>query len=146
MTDNGYSRKIERLIDANLNRLREGIRVIEDINRYVHEDTRLTPRFKALRHRIREAYTPERLAHRDIQNDILKESIPSELERSSLDDIAVANFSRAEESARVLEESFKLSDSRLSELFKSIRYELYDLEKLYFGHYQKPDLSTQSPR
>jgi len=132
MTDREHSEKIERLIDANLNRLREGIRVIEDISRYVYDNTLLTPRFKALRHQIQKAYTPERLLYRDIKNDILKKSIPSELDRKSLNDIVIANFSRSEESARVLEESFKLSDASLSELFKSIRYELYDLEKHYF--------------
>ncbi|MEA3490996.1 MAG: thiamine-phosphate pyrophosphorylase, partial [Campylobacterota bacterium] len=46
--------------------------------------------------------------------------------------LMIANFSRAQESSRVLEESFKLTDTSLSELFKSIRYELYALEKLYF--------------
>jgi thiamine-phosphate pyrophosphorylase len=132
MTDNESLEKIERLIDANLNRLREGIRVIEDVNRYIHDDPLLTPRFKQLRHRIQDAYSPKRLVYRDIQNDILKKTIPNELERTSLDDIVIANFSRTQESSRVLEESFKLNDSSLSELFKSIRYELYDLEKLYF--------------
>lgn len=123
---------IERLIDANLNRLREGIRVIEDVNRYIHNHTQLTHRLKALRHQLRNAYDPERIIHRDIENDIQKESIPSELSRTTLNDIVIANFSRAEESARVLEESFKLTDAGLSELFKTIRYELYALEKLYF--------------
>ena len=132
MTDRDNPEKIERLIDANLNRLREGIRVIEDINRYVYDNTLLTPRFKALRHQIQNAYARKRLAFRDIKNDILTKSIPSELKRTSLNDIVIANFSRSEESARVLEESFKLSDTSLSELFKSIRYELYDLEKCYF--------------
>ena len=132
MTKEGTPEGIERLIDANLNRLREGIRVIEDINRYVHNHSRLTHRLKALRHQLQEAYNPNRIAYRDIENDIQKESIPSELSRTTLNDIVVANFSRAEESARVLEESFKLIDTKLSELFKTLRYELYALEKLYF--------------
>lgn len=132
MTNEEISAGMERLIDANLNRLREGIRVIEDINRYIHDNTTLTPRLKTLRHQLKDAYTPRRLAYRDIENDIQKESIPSEMNRTSLDDIVIANFSRAEESARVLEESFKLNDAELSERFKSIRYELYALEKIYF--------------
>ena len=123
---------IERLIDANLNRLGEGIRVIEDINRYIHDDATLTSRLKTLRHQLQQAHDPKRLIHRDIENDVQKESIASELLRSSLEDIVIANFSRTQESARVLEESFKLSDVSLSELFKSLRYELYALEKIYF--------------
>ena len=132
MTREASPEGIERLIDANLNRLREGIRVIEDINRYVYNDTHLTPKLKKLRHQLQKAYDPKRIAHRDIENDIQKKSISSELSRATLDDIMIANFSRAEESARVLEESFKLTDTELSELFKSLRYELYGLEKYYF--------------
>lgn len=132
MTKEKSSIGIERLIDANLNRLKEGIRVIEDITRYVNNDTRLTPRLKTLRHQLQKAYNPDRLIHRDIENDILKKSIPSELNRNSIDDLVIANFSRAQESSRVLEESFKLTDATLSELFKSVRYELYALEKNYF--------------
>lgn len=132
MTKQESSAGLERLIDANLNRLKEGIRVIEDINRYVHDDAILTPRLKTLRHQLQQAYNPKRLTYRDIENDIQKKSIPSELARETLQDLVIANFSRAQESARVLEESFKLSDTTLSELFKSVRYELYALEKIYF--------------
>lgn len=132
MTKKKSSVGVERLIDANLNRLKEGIRVIEDIARYVYDDATLTPRLKTLRHQLQQAYSPDRLIHRDIENDIQKETIQSELNRSSIDDLIIANFSRAQESSRVLEESFKLTDATLSELFKSVRYELYALEKYYF--------------
>jgi thiamine-phosphate pyrophosphorylase len=123
---------LERLIDANLNRLKEGIRVIEDIARYVYDDATLTHRLKSLRHQLQKAYNSDRLIYRDIENDIQKETIQSELNRTSIDDLIIANFSRAQESSRVLEESFKLTDATLSELFKSVRYELYALEKYYF--------------
>lgn len=129
------SSKIERLIDANLNRLKEGLRVIEDICRYIHDDTLLTPQIKTLRHQLQHAYKKERLSHRDIEGDTQKKSTKSELTRSSLDDLVIANFSRAQESSRVLEESFKLTQTKLSELFKHIRYQLYAIEKEYFSQY-----------
>ena len=72
--DSTYSAGIERLIDANLNRLGEGIRVIEDINRYIHNNTTLTPRLKTLRHKLQQAHNPQRIIYRDIENDIQKES------------------------------------------------------------------------
>jgi len=122
----------ERLIDANLNRLGEGIRVIEDINRYIHNNEILTHKLKSLRHKLQKAYSIDRLAYRDIQNDIQKESVDTELIRTSLNDLIVANFSRSQESSRVLEESFKLIDIEFSEMFKSIRYELYEIENIYF--------------
>ncbi|MEA2029126.1 MAG: thiamine-phosphate pyrophosphorylase [Campylobacterota bacterium] len=125
--------RVERLIDANLNRLREGIRVIEDINRYIYNNKTLTPKLKSIRHAVAKGYDTKRLQHRDILGDIQKKSIDTELARSSIEDIVIANFSRATESARVLEESFKLGNIELSEHFKQIRYELYEVERLFFA-------------
>jgi len=130
-----YLPKIERLIDANLNRLKEGLRVIEDVCRYVHDDANLTPQLKQLRHHLQSSYSLSRLSHRDIISDIQKKSIKSEQSRHNLQDLVIANFSRAEESSRVLEEIFKLLDTHESEKFKTIRYQLYDLEKQYFQHH-----------
>lgn len=132
MTKLEVDEKLERLIDANLNRLKEGIRVIEDINRYIYEDSSISASLKALRHQLQSAYNPKRLYVRDIEGDILKESTSSEMLRSSIDDVIIANFSRTQESARVLEECFKLTDSTLSELSKNVRYRLYHIEKLFF--------------
>ncbi|SFV63881.1 Hypothetical alternative hydroxymethylpyrimidine phosphate kinase ThiD [hydrothermal vent metagenome] len=127
-----HSEKIERLLDANLNRLKEGIRVIEDINRYIYDDKILSSTLKKLRHTLQEAYSQQRLTYRDIENDVLKESISSELQRSNIEELIIANFSRTQESARVLEECFKLTNPTLSALSKNIRYELYAIEKLFF--------------
>ena len=121
--------KIQRVIDANLNRLREGLRVLEDLNRYLWDDGATGYRLKALRHRVAKAYDPARLSFRDIENDVQKESSESEMQRENLAAIVAANFSRCQESSRVLEELFKLLDPELSTLFKEIRYELYGLEK-----------------
>lgn len=132
MTSENSLIKIERLIDANLNRLKEGIRVVEDINRYLYDDKLLTSSLKSLRHKLQSAHNIDRLQYRDIENDVQKKSTDSELSRSNITDIMIANFSRAQESSRVLEESFKLIDTEKSEIFKTIRYELYGLEKSFF--------------
>ena len=139
MTKSETSEKIERLIDANLNRLKEGIRVIEDINRYIYDDKTLTASLKALRHKLQNAYNQNRLEYRDIENDVQKETISSELSRTGINDLMIANFSRAQESARVLEESFKLIDQTLSELCKEVRYGLYAVEKSFFMKQDKPE-------
>lgn len=145
----------KRLIDANLNRLREGIRVVEDIARYILDDFALASKLKNLRHRVRigdSSFCDELLQNRDINNDILKDSTPSERNRKYLSDIITANFKRSEESARVLEEIFKLDSIKpkiaesalesssdfnenkidenkvICDIFKTIRYELYDVE------------------
>jgi len=118
-----------RLIDANLNRLAEGIRVVEDIYRYILDDKTTAKRLKALRHKARIDIYEDLINSRDIKNDVLKTSTSSEQSRSNLQSILIANFKRAQESSRVLEEFCKLISTKDSENFKYIRYELYDIEK-----------------
>ena len=117
-----------RLIDANLNRLREGIRVVEDIFRYVYNDKQTALKLKELRHKARTNNYIELLKTRDVKNDVLRTSIKSEQNRADMNSILIANFKRAQESARVLEEFCKLISIEDSENFKYIRYELYNLE------------------
>ena len=119
-----------RLLDANLNRLREGIRVVEDIFRYIYNDKETSIKLKDLRHLSRLKNYNELLKNRDINNDVLKSSIKSEQTRKNLNAILIANFKRAQESSRVLEEFAKLISAKDSENFKYIRYALYDLEKI----------------
>ncbi len=118
-----------RLIDANLNRLREGLRVLEDIERFIYDNKPLSQKLKSLRHQCRVPEYSRYLSERDIIGDVLKETTASESEREDLRSIQLSNIKRAQESARVLEESFKLIDSREAERFKDIRYALYDIEK-----------------
>ena len=117
-----------RLIDANLNRLREGIRVVEDIFRYVYNDKQTAIKLKELRHLSRLNNYIELLETRDVKNDVLRDSIKSEQNRNDMNSILIANFKRAQESSRVLEEFCKLISIKDSENFKYIRYELYNLE------------------
>lgn len=129
MTKNNLSPELFRVIDANLNRLKEGIRVVEDIMRYRDNNKELSSKLKQLRHKARIDETQELLRNRDSINDVLRPTIQSELNRTDVVSILSANFKRAEESSRVLEELFKLYNAQYSENFKYIRYELYNLEK-----------------
>ena len=116
-----------RTVDANFNRFQEGIRVVEDILRYEYNSP-LAKELKNLRH-IHLPNYEEIVKKRDSINDILKPSTKSEQKRENLKDVVVANLKRAEQSARVLEEIYKLSDVQLSEKFKNARYLLYNYEK-----------------
>ena len=130
---NQSTRSIEpelfRVIDANLNRLKEGIRVVEDILRYRDNNKELSSKLKELRHLSQVKETQELLSYRDTDNDVLRSTIKSELNRPDITSIIIANFKRAQESSRVLEELYKLNNIEYSENFKYIRYELYGLEK-----------------
>jgi thiamine-phosphate pyrophosphorylase len=123
------SPELFRVIDANLNRLKEGIRVVEDIIRYRDNNKTLSSKLKQLRHKTRVDETTELLKYRNSINDVLRQTTQSELNRTDIKSIIIANFKRAQESARVLEELYKLSNAKYSENFKYIRYELYNLEK-----------------
>jgi len=121
--------KVERLIDANLNRLREALRLLEDVQRYIFDNKELSYQFKELRHKLTPLFDTKRLQYRDIEGDVAKTSTTSELTRTSLKDLIDANFSRALESARVLEEAFKLTKVENSKVAKELRYTLYALHK-----------------
>jgi len=129
MTKNNLPPELYRVVDANLNRLKEGIRVVEDIMRYRDNNKELSSKLKKLRHLAKINDTTKLLINRDSINDVLRPTIDSELNRSDVNSIILANFKRGQESCRVLEELFKLENLNYSETFKHIRYELYDLEK-----------------
>lgn len=121
--------KIYRVIDANLNRYKEGLRVVEDIQRYVFDNKELSLKLKHLRHLGNLEIQKEAIKFRDANKDVLKSTLDIELKRENLQSLLIANLKRAQESARVLEECFKLIDMKISERFKNARYELYELEK-----------------
>jgi len=130
MTNHTLSPELFRVIDANINRLKEGIRVVEDIMRYRDNNKKLSSKLKRLRHSATVNFTKELLQNRDSINDVLRPSTKSELNRTDINSIIIANFKRGEESSRVLEELLKLHNVEESEKFKYIRYELYNLEKI----------------
>jgi len=119
--------KLYRTIDANINRFKEGIRVVEDILRY-ELSSPLSKELKKLRH-IKIPNYEEYVKYRNSIQDILKQSTTYEQKRESIKEIIIANLKRSQESARVLEEVFKLIDINISEKFKDARYTLYNLEK-----------------
>jgi thiamine-phosphate pyrophosphorylase len=127
---------IARIMDANANRAAEGVRVIEEIVRFWIGDAALTARLKDLRHEIRSAAAAAAagaVAHRDAAADVgAASATASELSRGSIGIVARANFSRAEEALRVLEEFGKLLDADASRRFKHLRFALYSIERIFF--------------
>jgi hypothetical protein len=129
MTTKNLSPELLRVVDANTNRLKEAIRVVEDIARYYLDSRSLSLHLKELRHRVNMDEIQGLLDARDSINDVLKTSTDSEMQRDDLLSIITANFKRAQESSRVLEEIGKLISRKTSANFKEIRYMLYALEK-----------------
>ncbi|MCU0651962.1 MAG: thiamine-phosphate pyrophosphorylase [Candidatus Omnitrophica bacterium] len=130
---------IERIVDANINRAKEGLRVCEEITRFLLNNRVLTANLKGIRHKIDAALelAPQkaellrlRYSLKDVGFGIRQEL---EFRRLSLNDIFFANMARVKESVRVLEEFSKLSNTKLALQFKKIRYEVYEIEKKIAG-------------
>ncbi len=130
----------KRIIDANLNRSKEALRVVEDIIRFEFDDEELSVFSKNTRMllgSLAKKYI-DFIAYRDTQNDCLTQiTLKEEKLRNSLFDVLIANFKRAEESLRVLEEVFKLIDSESALICKQARYNTYILEKKVYDKYAK---------
>ncbi len=127
-----FSNKIERIMDANFNRAREGLRVLEDIARFILNDKNISKTIKEMRSSISSIQKKhsDTILFRDTQNDIgTKLNSSQEKIRETLKDVAIANSKRVQESLRVLEEMFKLTDTDTSQEFKSIRYNSYTIEQ-----------------
>ncbi len=122
-----------RILDANFNRAKEGLRVCEDICRYVWEAKALTGAFKDLRHELTEAIKPvgllDALASRDIQGDVGRATTASEAKRRDIPAVFGANAQRVKESLRVLEEITKLLNVKSADHIKQLRYRFYAIEQ-----------------
>lgn len=133
--------KLLRILDANFNRAKEGLRVCEDVCRFILDDRGKTRQFKMLRHRLSAGMGilpfGKLLDGRNIDWDVGKSSTSLELKRKNIFDIFYANMQRSKESLRVLEEFAKLLNRHLAEDLKKIRYQIYALEKKVIAQFEK---------
>ncbi len=130
---------ILRVIDANVDRSLEGLRVLEDIARFILDDATLSAQLRDLRHRIARSVAPldsSLLASRRAESDVGAAGGLPEASRADLAQLARANARRTEEALRVLEEF-----ARLQELpqpldmapIKAARFATYALEQRLTG-------------
>ena len=126
-------KKLLRAVDANYNRCREGLRVVEDIFRFVIGDDVVRKKLRTLRHSLdsiaKEKFLKDSILTRDSKKDLGRRVDKLETKREGLNDVIYVNLQRAKESLRVLEELFKvLIPARVKDI-KKARYKLYTLEK-----------------
>lgn len=123
-------KNILRIIDANLNRSKEGLRVVEDFARFVLSDDKISSDIKKQRHlidRIARTVYPQLVSSRDSESDIFREK--KESGKKDKFAVVVSNIKRVEESLRVLEEFSKIISASAGSKFKKIRFKIYDIEK-----------------
>ena len=133
------AKKFLRIVDANYNRLKEALRVLEDFSRFFLDDPVSTREFKKLRHdlvrhlsRFPAGYAAL-LEARDSAHDVGRRSwIQNGHKRPQWKELMVANMKRGQEAARVLEEISKILSPRQSPAFQRLRFRLYELEKKSF--------------
>ena len=121
-----------QIIDANINRVAEGLRVIEDFLRFIAQHKPLTDQLSTLRKTINESEVNKttHLMARQTGTDMRAKERPRQ--RSSLKETLIANFKRVEEGLRVLEEYTG------NALYNSARYDTYMLEKAVILLAEKP--------
>ncbi len=121
--------QLYRILDANLDRAREGIRVIEEWCRLGLEHQGHSQKCKDIRQILGRWHSPQIRSARNIAHDPgTALSHAGEEERSDLASLLAANFARVQEAIRVLEEYGKLYDPTLAREMKALRYEVYELQ------------------
>ena len=123
--------KIYRIIDANINRVTEGLRVVEDIFRYYYDSPDIQQCLKDLRHRIVSGLEPKKfIPYRRSFSDVgFASKGKLEFVREGLEDIIRSNMKRVQEGLRVLEEVFKLESNSIAMEMKKIRFKAYEMDK-----------------
>jgi thiamine-phosphate pyrophosphorylase len=121
------------IIDANFNRCKEGLRVVEDIFRFAFKKDRLRKKARNYRHKLVKLVEPAlihaAIIERDSMQDLGRKLDSLENKRDDLFDTLYRNLQRTKESLRVLEEFSKITDKKNTAKLKKLRYEIYDLEK-----------------
>lgn len=132
----------DRIIDVNFNRLKEGLKICEDLIRFSLKDKKLLFLFRQEVKKIRKVVLKEEkkyLPFRNVKRDLGKEY---EYDRTFWEikdekELLLRNLKRCQESCRLLEEIYKLKNERLSNFFKRERFFFYDLEKKVYMKFKK---------
>ena len=120
---------IARILDANLNRAREGLRTVEEWCRFGLEDPQLSKQCKDLRQALAQWHHRDFKAARNTPEDVGTQlTHPHEAQRQSTQALLQANLCRVQEALRVLEEYGKLHQPEMGASCKQIRYQVYALE------------------
>ncbi|KGG12016.1 MULTISPECIES: thiamine phosphate synthase [Prochlorococcus] len=122
-------KRVAQLIDANLDRAREGLRVIEDWCRYVLQNQALVITIKDFRQQLGLAHKNiYKRARSTVADQGLGLTHSAQQSRTKPIQVVIANCARVQEALRVVEEFSRHTDSQLSIIASQIRYKVYDLE------------------
>ena len=121
--------RIAQIIDANLDRAREGLRVLEDWARFALGRKDLVKSFKNFRQILGKHHLTIYKKSRNFINDTSAGlSHPEQFKRNEASTIICSNAGRVQEALRVIEEFSRDHNQDLSKISSDIRYEIYNLE------------------
>jgi thiamine-phosphate pyrophosphorylase len=121
--------RIYQIIDANLDRAREGLRVLEDWARFCLGKNDIVSRIKNFRQILGKNHLEVYKQSRNFIDDQCKGLTHQEqINRRSPNQIISSNAGRVQEALRVIEEFSRLHNYELSKVASEIRYEIYTLE------------------
>jgi len=130
-----------RILDANLDRARESLRIIEDWCRFGLNNPELTEICKNLRQELATWHHPQLRAARDTPGDPGTQlTHPNEAQRSDIEHVLLANLCRLQESLRVLEEYGKVYDPNMGAACKQMRYQVYTLDSTLMAYQRHQQL------
>jgi thiamine-phosphate pyrophosphorylase len=128
------SAQILRIIDANCNRIGEGLRFIEDVARFTLDDASLSQQLRTMRHSIIKSINElgiRLISERNADTDVgANRRLINQ--QQDLPSLITANAKRAEEGLRVIEELSKLPEinqTLASNEFQKARFNLYTFEQ-----------------
>ena len=134
---------IYRILDANLDRAREGLRIIEEWCRLGLNHQPLAEECKQIRQELAQWHSWELRQARDTPGDVGREiSHPQEEVRESIEHLLQANLCRAQEALRVLEEYSKLYEPNMATACKKLRYRVYTIESSLLNNYRHQQLQN----
>ena len=123
--------RIAQIIDANLDRAREGLRVLEDWARFALGRKDIVKSIKNFRQNLGKQHLKVYKESRNfIQDDCAGLSHPEQFKRNNAYSIISCNAARVQEALRVIEEFSRDHNQILSNISSEIRYEIYNLEIL----------------
>ena len=134
---------IYRILDANLDRAREGMRIIEEWCRLGLNHQPLAEECKQIRQELAQWHSWELRQARDTPGDVGTDlSHAQEENRENIQQLLQANLCRSQEALRVLEEYSKLYQPEMSAACKQLRYRVYTVESSLFNSYRHQQLQS----
>ena len=121
--------RIYQIIDANLDRAREGLRVLEDWARFGLGKEKYVEKIKNFRQILGKNHLEVYKQSRNHIEDKCKGLTHKEqINRKTPDKMIRSNSGRVQEALRVIEEFSRLHNHELSKIASEIRYEIYTTE------------------